>query len=327
METKELIKKYWFLGLICLLLIVFVGAYGINAYKNREIKVSTLKNEGKDVIYKLNGSDYYYADDLYDDMYDSYANALTYYSYIHSVVDEMIETTDEMSTTASNWAAQILQSDTQENINSALLQSGFNGIEDLQKYCLFNLKYEDILNDFYYNRFDELYKDTYETEKPRNVSHILISVADVVTNTDENGNETYEFNPTEEENKKLEDVLAAIKADDKAFEEIANEYSDDTGSNTKGGQYGLQMMSTQNFVKPFADAAFSLKDGEISEPIQTQFGWHIIKVTIPNTDEMISQDIFASDTTKAIYEESKKIGYKINDEKIKEFIESIVEGE
>lgn len=60
------------------------------------------------------------------------------------------------------------------------------------------------------------------------------------------------------------------------FEELAQKYSDDTRSAQKGGQ--LPIFGVGKMVKPFEEATFALeKDGDISEPFQTQFGWHIVK--------------------------------------------------
>lgn len=78
--------------------------------------------------------------------------------------------------------------------------------------------------------------------------------------------------PTEEEAK-------AIKADLDAggdFAAIAKEKSQDPGSAANGGDlgwFGLGMM-----VKPFEDAVVALEKGKISDPVQTDFGWHIIKL-------------------------------------------------
>lgn len=61
------------------------------------------------------------------------------------------------------------------------------------------------------------------------------------------------------------------------FEKIAAAKSTDPGSKTKGGDLGWQ--TTGNFVKPFGDAVQGMKPGQVSEkPVQTQFGWHVIKV-------------------------------------------------
>ena len=61
-----------------------------------------------------------------------------------------------------------------------------------------------------------------------------------------------------------------------SFEDLAKEYSK-CPSKRDGGD--LRWFGKGMMVKPFEDAAFSLNVGELSEPIQTQFGWHLIKIT------------------------------------------------
>ncbi len=60
------------------------------------------------------------------------------------------------------------------------------------------------------------------------------------------------------------------------FEKIAKEKSTDKGSGANGGELGW--FTKERMVPEFADAAFKLKKGDISAPIKTEFGWHIIKV-------------------------------------------------
>ena len=62
-----------------------------------------------------------------------------------------------------------------------------------------------------------------------------------------------------------------------AFEKLAKEYSNDSGSKLNGGK--LNKFGVGRMVTPFENAAFSLeKEGEISKPFQTRFGWHIVKL-------------------------------------------------
>jgi peptidyl-prolyl cis-trans isomerase D len=70
-------------------------------------------------------------------------------------------------------------------------------------------------------------------------------------------------------------VLAQAKAG-KDFSELAKQYSQDPGSAQNGGDLGWAERSA--FVKPFADALFAMKAGEITGPVKTQFGYHIIRL-------------------------------------------------
>jgi peptidyl-prolyl cis-trans isomerase C len=77
---------------------------------------------------------------------------------------------------------------------------------------------------------------------------------------------------TEDEAKAIEDQLK--KGDD--FAELAKQKSKDPSGAADGGDLGY--FTKDQMVPEFADAAFKLDKGQISDPIHTQFGWHIIKV-------------------------------------------------
>jgi len=86
--------------------------------------------------------------------------------------------------------------------------------------------------------------------------------------------------PSDAEKQKVVDKLNQIKADvednDASFNVKAILYSQDPGSKSKGGFYSMTRETP--FVKEFKDVAFSLKEGEISDPFETAFGFHIILV-------------------------------------------------
>ena len=78
--------------------------------------------------------------------------------------------------------------------------------------------------------------------------------------------------PTEKEAKEVKKKID----EGKSFEEVAKEYSKDPGSAQQGGDLGY--FTKGKMVKEFADAAFALKKGEVSEPVKSPFGYHIIKL-------------------------------------------------
>ena len=81
---------------------------------------------------------------------------------------------------------------------------------------------------------------------------------------------------TKAEADKVRKLLEADNSDAN-WKKVAAQYSTDPGSKNSGGSLGN--FPKGRMVKPFEDAAFALKVGEISQPVKTQFGYHVIEVT------------------------------------------------
>ncbi len=77
--------------------------------------------------------------------------------------------------------------------------------------------------------------------------------------------------------KKAEEILAEVKKNPAKFAELAKKNSQDPGSAEKGGDLG--MFGRGAMVKAFEEAAYSMKPGQVSDLVQSEFGFHIIKLT------------------------------------------------
>ncbi|MCD6594640.1 peptidylprolyl isomerase [bacterium] len=84
------------------------------------------------------------------------------------------------------------------------------------------------------------------------------------------------------ENEKLADSLYKALQNGANFDTLANEFTIDPSGKGHGGD--LRLFSAMEMIQPFEDAAYALEPGQISKPVKTRFGWHIIKVIekIPN---------------------------------------------
>lgn len=110
----------------------------------------------------------------------------------------------------------------------------------------------------------EEHREDYDTPEEVHARHILIRVPEGASEAE-----------IAQAKKQIEDIKKELEngAD---FAELAKKYSQDPGSAPNGGDLGF--FRRGQMVKEFEDAAFSLEPGQISDPVRTQFGFHLIKV-------------------------------------------------
>ena len=106
------------------------------------------------------------------------------------------------------------------------------------------------------------HKERYQQPEERRASHILIAAEKL---------------GKDKARQKAEEVLREVQAKPAAFAELARKHSDDPGSASQGGDLGF--FGRGMMVKPFEDATFALRDGEVSGIVESDFGFHIIKLT------------------------------------------------
>lgn len=117
-----------------------------------------------------------------------------------------------------------------------------------------DLQPQMVVSDEEVKKYYDEHSAQYSEPEQRRASHILIA-----------------------ERTQAEQLLNEIKQNPSKFEDLAKQHSKDPGSATKGGDLGF--FARGAMVKPFEDAAFGMKGGEISGLVQSDFGFHIIKLT------------------------------------------------
>ena len=149
---------------------------------------------------------------------------------------------------------------------------------------------EDDIQDYY-----ESNPEKFKSPKTVEARHILIKL-----NPDANAEEV------ENARQRIETVLDMAKGG-QDFAELAKKYSEGP-TKAQGGNLGA--FRREAMVKPFADKAFSMKPGEISEPVRTRFGWHIIKVEKVNPEKTLTLSEAEGDILKNLKADfSKNLAY------------------
>lgn len=138
--------------------------------------------------------------------------------------------------------------------------------------------------------------DEFTTPEQVEASHILIKV-----------DEKASAEAVENAKKEAENIYKKAVAGEN-FAELAKQYSQDPSAKENSGYLGK--FARNRMVKPFEEKAFSMKAGEISEPVKTQFGWHIIQV---KSKTEASKKTLAEATSqikeKLLADESKNLAY------------------
>lgn len=147
-----------------------------------------------------------------------------------------------------------------ENFQMVLMQMGMSDEAALRDYLEFQLLQEKAATEDIEVTEDQL-KDQYLFES-KNVTarHILVKDEDTAN-----------------------EVLDKLN-NGGDFAELAKEYSTDTSNSEKGGELGV--LDPNSLVKEFSLAAYNLKENETSEPVKTNYGYHIIQVTKVEENEV-----------------------------------------
>ena len=279
------------------------------------------------------------ADALYENLRDKYGISVLVDMIDHQLFDEKYKT-DETEEETIN--AQIEQMKSQYNNDEEAFQAAITqylGVEDEDELReMLSLEYkrnlaieEHVKNSVTDDEIQKYYDD--EVIGDMKVRHILIK-PDV---TDDMSTEE-QTEAEEKAKKEAEDLIK--KLDDGAdFEELAKEYSDDTGSASDGGLIDY-FNKDDNMDEAFLNASIDLEEGKYTEePVQSSFGYHIIlkldqkkkpKLNKVKNDiiETLAEEKLNEDAAlryNALIEIREEAGIKFNDDSLKKDYDELMQ--
>ena len=279
------------------------------------------------------------ADALYEELRDKYGISVLVDMIDHQLFDEKYKTdeTEEETINAQIEQMKAQYNNDEEAFNAAITQ--YLGVEDenelrdmLSLEYKRNLAIEDHVQDSIADDEIQKYYDD-EIIGDMSVRHILISPDTNDDMTDE------EKEAAEEDAKKQAEDLIKQLDDGADFEELAKEYSDDTGSASDGGLIDY-FNKDDNMDEAFLNASIDLEEGEYTkEPVQSSFGYHIIlkvdQKDKPELDEVrddiketLAEEKLNEDPAlryNALIEIREEAGIEFNDDSLKKDYDELMQ--
>lgn len=304
----ENLKKYWFLVIISLILVIGTVLFTKNeidsVFKGKKV-------DGKDLVLEIDDK-YVDADEYYDTLLNDFAGA-DLYRMFERITLTNLETSKEVKDTAATQAKNHIDNVSAQGsaklteLEQALISLGYKDLKDLSTLYENQAKLQELQRTYIKDNKETAVKDYFEVKKPRTLSHILIKMKDVTK-------------PSDEEAKKFADVKKALE-DGMSFEDAAVKYSDDPGSATQKGSLGF-MDADINYDPSFLKTALETEKGKTSEWIDGTNGKHLIMVHETELDALMAEDdfIFALSnynrtiTFNSINLASESMDVKFNDE-------------
>ena len=149
------------------------------------------------------------------------------------------------------------------------------------------------------------------------VQHVLISTTDTTKKDDEGNNVDMTDEEKEaylaEQKEKAEEALTRAK-NGEDFQALADEYSsENAGFEFSFDKNGYDPVNMSSMVEPFYTAAWKLGEGEISDLVESQYGYHIIKCVSLNDEEATQASITAAENNKKSTSVDEKMSQQINE--------------
>lgn len=275
---SDFLRHNWFVVVIAIIIISFVCYF---VYDENKYNVSKMTDsDGNQVVASMDEANIT-AQDIYEESKDS-DNEILYNAYRNLVVNQAIETTDEIEKQAKDYlkAFESNQSSTtdlelEQQVQQELAAYGFTDSDDLYDFYLMTVKQTEMQREYIEEHFDETTKALKE-KKPRTISIISMQLESLES-------------LTEDEQKKKDNIDSALEKE--SFADAATAYSEDTSTASNDGFYGYidtDAASSSTLNSAVIDAATKLEKGETSDWIEVTDSstglFYLYRVHVDQTD-------------------------------------------